>query len=136
MRRPPEDRVDLIGPGQSTLAVQRAIHRAEGFLGSRHVITVYESDDFKVARQFPVGDVPPELTLFPLTAGCEMLYELVPETGTRGARCLQSLGRFPKRARQGELGRELEVIGIAFDHGLGLALVFFSSLSCVVGGCL
>src|SRR3569833_1852871 len=117
MRRTPEDRVDLIGPGQSTLAVQRASHRAEGFLGSRHVISIYESDDFKVARQFPVGDVPSELALFPLTAGREMLYKLVTEVCLRGGRCLQALGRFPNRARHGELRREFAVICIAFVHG-------------------
>ena len=109
MRRTPEHGVYLVGTGQGSFAIHRAIYRAGGFLCSGHVFQRSdESDDLEITRQFPVGYMPPELALFPLAAGREMLDKLVTETGARrrampSDRCAAS----QSVPRQRELGRSL-----------------------------
>ena len=68
--------------------------------GSTHRTTDH-SDDFEVAVQLPVADMPPVFTFLPFAAGGEMLDERIAEqlAGRRGA--FQALRRIPQRAWQG-----------------------------------
>src|SRR3990167_8647360 len=71
------------------------------------------SDDFEIAIQLPVADMPTVLALFPFTAGSKVLDEGIAEQFPRRRGALQALRRVPQGTRQGQVFRVFLRIGIA-----------------------
>src|SRR5687767_5547789 len=80
-------------------------------------------DDLEVARELPIGDRAPELTVFPFAARREMLDERVAEQRATGLRLREPFGSFGQGARQRSFLRKRLVVGITFDHRIRLDAV-------------
>src|ERR1700722_19984611 len=81
------------------------------------------SNDFKISREFPIGDGLAEFSLFPLPGGGVVLDEFVAEQGARGLGSGEALGSLVQRGGQAPVRRVLAVVGIALDGGVGLDAV-------------
>src|SRR5215207_11696389 len=87
------------------------------------VMSKRTSDDLEIAGELPIGDVLSELALLPFARRGEMLDERVAEERAGDLRALQPLRRLPQGARQVEVRRQRQLVGVARDRRLRLDLV-------------